>query len=468
MPLWSELLCCLWLLRPACGRLRTFLWMALVLIGLALRPEIAGVTSFVRALGLKGSSYRRLLWLFHTPSLDLDRLTGLWVGLVLRLFSPLSVLGRPVLVADGLKAPKEGRKMPAVKKLHQESSNNSKPEFIWGHSFQALGLLVLGPLGQVFCVPLASRIHEGLVFNNRDRRTLLDKLVALFLEIARHVAGRPLLLADGYYASRKVIRPLVEKGYDLVSRLRKNAVAYWPAAPETKVRRGPRRTYGQKVKLWKLFDDEDLFTRADSPVYGEKGVVLRYRSVDLLWRRAGRLVRMVLVDHPSRGRLILLSTCLDLDALQVISLYGYRFKIEVGFRQAVHTIGAYAYHFWMKAMTPRPRRSGNQFLHKKSDDYRRLVRRKIDAYHRFVQLAAVAQGLQQHLALNSRRLVWRHFNGWMRTMTPAAPPSEAVVAHALRNSLPELLALCPKADPVTHFLLQHADPARCPALKLAG
>ncbi len=41
----------------------------------------------------------------------------------------LTVNGRLLLVGDGLKVPKEGRKMPAVKKLHQESSSNTKPPY---------------------------------------------------------------------------------------------------------------------------------------------------------------------------------------------------------------------------------------------------------------------------------------------------------------------------------------------------
>jgi hypothetical protein len=32
---------------------------------------------------------------------------------------------------------------------------------------------------RVFSVPLAARIHEGLVWSNRDRRTLLDKMLGL-------------------------------------------------------------------------------------------------------------------------------------------------------------------------------------------------------------------------------------------------------------------------------------------------
>lgn len=86
-----------------------------------------------------------------------------------------------LLITDGLRIPKEGKKMPAVKSLHQESENYSKASFIMGHSFQTLGLLVHGAVGQFFGVPLVSQIHEGLVWSNRDKRKLLDNLVGLFL-----------------------------------------------------------------------------------------------------------------------------------------------------------------------------------------------------------------------------------------------------------------------------------------------
>lgn len=59
-------------------------------------------------------------------------------------------------LADGIKAPKEGKRMPAVKHLHQHSASNAKPEFIMGHSLQALSLLVQAPGGQVAAVPLTS------------------------------------------------------------------------------------------------------------------------------------------------------------------------------------------------------------------------------------------------------------------------------------------------------------------------
>ena len=80
--------------------------------------------------------------------------------------------------------------------------------------------------------------------------------------------------------------------------------------------------------------------QAASPVYGEKNVTLQYRVCDLLWRPVGRLVRFVVVIYPTRGRCLLMSTDTSLSAIEIIRLYGLRFKIEHGFKQAVRVIGA--------------------------------------------------------------------------------------------------------------------------------
>ncbi|MGC9327236.1 MAG: transposase, partial [Candidatus Hinthialibacter sp.] len=422
----------------------TYMFLVLILVGFCIRPECAGVTSFIRAVCLDPGLYKGFLHFFnYSTALDLAFLTRQWHRLAHRMFPVLHVGGYDVYVADGVKIAKEGKKMPGVKKLHQSSENNSKASYIMGHSFQALAVLVRTAAGHAAAVPLTSRIHEGLVWFPGDRRSLLDKLAAMFLETVSPMARPALLVADAYYASGKVIRPLLKEGHQLLTRVRKNGVAYREAAQPKTVRRGRPKKYGKKVQLRKYFDRRETFTPSLSPVYGESETTISYQTEDLLWRPIGRLVRFVWVIHPVRGNVILMCTDCSIDPLTMIQTYGYRFKIEVGFRSAIHGIGTYAYHFWMKAMKPIRRREGKQYLHKKSDSYRKAVKRKVEAYHRFVQLGCIAQGLLQYLSFVHGKEVWRQFRSWLRTMKTDNPPSELVVSYALRSSLFEFLADSP-------------------------
>ena len=209
--LWSACWRALQPLRPACARTTTFLWLVVVLAGLCLRPDLAGVTSLLRGLGLANASYHCLLHFFHSPALDLDQLTQCWHQTLQRLFRRrwVRVNGRPVVLVDGLKRPKEGKKMPGVKSLHQESRCNAKASFIMGHSLQAVAVLAQAA-GVCLAVPVAARIHEGVVWSNRNRRTLLDKLGALLGTLPW---DEPVtVVADAYYAAAKFARALLHLG----------------------------------------------------------------------------------------------------------------------------------------------------------------------------------------------------------------------------------------------------------------
>ena len=173
-------------------------------------------------------------------------------------------------------------------------------------------------------------------------------------------------VADAYYAAGKIVKGLLKQGHHLVTRVKSNAVAYAPAGQKKgRRKRGRSKVYGKKIKLKSLLWNTGSMQEVASPVYGERNVILRYRVCDLLWRPAGLLVRFVAVIHPTRGACLLMCTDTSLCAVEIIRIYGLRFKIELCFKQAMRLIGTFAYHFWMRDMIPLRYRNGNQYLHRK-------------------------------------------------------------------------------------------------------
>ena len=465
MELWTTLFQLLWQLRDGFARLRTFQWFCVAVVGFCIRGDLAGVTSFVRCVELDEKYYHSLLQFFHSSSFKLSRVTELWVELIIRIAPLLVINGRIVLVADGINNAKEGKQMPGVKSLHNSSQSNSKATFIMGHSIQEVVVLA-GTLSHVVAIPLAARIHSGIVTSNRWTRTLLDKIISLVNSL--NIKIPYYLVGDAYYASGSVALSLLETGNHLITRARNNAVAYLPPLPSKKRCAGRPRTYGKKVTLRNLFDNGSLFAHAPSPVYGDTNVVIAYYATDMVWRPTGRMMRFVLVNHPIRGKIILMTSDLTLEPLDIIKIYGLRFKIEVSFKASKHSVGAYVYHFWSEIMKPIKRGSGNQHLHRETKRYRKAMLAKIDAYHAFIQTGLIAQGILQYLAIVKTKAVWSFFGSWLRTIREGVLPSEMVVMTAMNNSYPEFLSDS-SADPIMQkFILDRLDSVRGRRLKHAA
>jgi len=106
---------------------------------------------------------------------------------------------RSILIGDHIKVGKEARYMPAVKKLHQDSENVGKSEYIFGHQFGMIGILAEGPTTQ--CVPLNIDLHDGIdeikaLKNDSSRQVTVIEVGGSEVDLTPKEFDRLLLLSN--------------------------------------------------------------------------------------------------------------------------------------------------------------------------------------------------------------------------------------------------------------------------------
>jgi hypothetical protein len=127
--------------RPCFARKAAFDWFVTVIFGFLVRVDLCGASSFVRWLGIKPELYTAMLSFFRASSWRLPVILQRWWQIVLARCPLLQIDNRLLLAGDGIKISKEAEKMPAVKRLHQESDNSGKAPYIYGHHWGLIGVM---------------------------------------------------------------------------------------------------------------------------------------------------------------------------------------------------------------------------------------------------------------------------------------------------------------------------------------
>ncbi|MCK5915961.1 MAG: hypothetical protein KAG92_07460, partial [Deltaproteobacteria bacterium] len=367
------------------------------------------------------------------------------------------VNGRLVLLGDHTKTPKDGRRIPAVQTLHQDSETGSKPSFFRGHHWGCVALLVKSP-HKYFAAPLEARIHEGLeVFDESYGKPppKTVRIVQMARKVVAHLGDTAYLVLDAYFSVGSVFNTAAEERdgvpnpIHILTRAKKNAVAYLRAPKKKKGTRGPQKQYGKKIKIMKLFDCRPhQFNTAEVTLYGKREEV-RYLVLNLLWKPVKGEIRFILVES-SRGRIVLMASELDMDPLLALELYTRRVTIEVLFDALKNTQGAMAYHFWSQSLNPasrRPRRNDDQIRDTTNIEN---TRKTLGAIEKFVNLHLLVIGVLQLMAIKIPGEVKANARCWLRTVT-SRTPSEFVTRTSLANLLKRNLNGLGE-DPITQVI----------------
>jgi hypothetical protein len=176
----------------------------------------------------------------------------------------------------------------------------------------------------------AKAIHKISQTPHKTRPELMAEMIALVA--AWFPDRRFVLVVDSLYSGHSVLGTLPEN-FDLIGPVHPKAALYDPAPKETKVRRGPHRKKGNRLKS--LGDWEKDRSRWQVLHYDQYGLhgSLRVKTRTGLYYKAGkdRLLRFVLSQDTVGGRptRIFYSTNVKLKPREILSTFSLRWSIEV-------------------------------------------------------------------------------------------------------------------------------------------
>ena len=424
-------------------RKETFLWFVLIVFGIITRDNLRGISSIIAGLNLNPRSYESIVHFYYSKSYDIEKLKNTWLKVIMKNIEPIRISERLLVLGDHIKIAKEAKYMPGIKKHHQDSENSGKAEYIFGHMFGMIGMVTKNIVN--YCIPVDIEIEEGIDeikefgSTNSSKKILktelncMTKMLLMAYNMFLQTNENILLTLDAYFSKVTVFEALEEinkklgkKAISIVTRVRKNGVAFKkPQRPETP-RRGRPRKYGDKVKLMKLFEcEKDMFKEVELMIYGKLEKV-RYFQQKLLWKPTKTIINFVLVET-GKKKMILMSEDLALSPVDMITAYTYRFKIEVSFKMLKHTLGGFFYHFWTKAMPKISKYETNtDYTQIKSKENKLKLVETVRAIEIYTYVHSIVLGILMIISLKYPKEIWNKYNGWIRTRVSIIPSPEIV------------------------------------------
>lgn len=321
----------------------------IVIAGIMLAGGRRTAASWFRAAGVK-DDWDRFYDLLASVGRDATALMTPLVSLIFRKFDP-GPDGYWTLAVDDSPTKRYGRHVEAANIHHNPTPGPGDGNWLYGHSWVCLAAVLSHPMFGVIALPLLSRLYVREV----DIKALKDRYEwdfrtkhELALELCRQVMrtlralgslARFVFVFDGAYAARRLVRPLLEEGAIVVTRLRSDAKLF--DVPTKKAgQRGRPRTYGKnRLSLKKRAGKRDGWRKI---AYACRGVMTegRYKTFVATSATFGGSVRVVLLEHGRGNWAAYASSDISMSVETILKIVSDRWSIEEHFHDVKEIWGA--------------------------------------------------------------------------------------------------------------------------------
>ena len=256
------------------------------------------------------------------------------------------------MALDDSPTPRYGRHVEGANVHHNPTPGPAGEKWLYGHNWVCLAFLLTHSLWGVLALPVLSRLYvrrdDVAKLRAKHGTWKFQTKHALALELVREVIGRLralgsragwIIIMDGAYAAKNLLRPLLAEGVQIISRLRRDARLFDLPSP-TPGRRGRPRTYGaHRLSLAKRAGSSRGWETITFLCRGVE-IVRRCKTFLATTQLTGGVVRVVLLEHAPGNWAAYFCTDLTLDAKSILEIGAERWAIEEMFHDVKEVWGA--------------------------------------------------------------------------------------------------------------------------------
>lgn len=272
------------------------------------------------------------------------------LGFVLKKFDP-GEQGHWTLMIDDSPTKRFGPCVEAANIHHNPTPGPGDGEWLYGHNWVCLALALGHPAFGIIALPLMSLLYVRRVdiaalqsrydWKFRTKHELAFELCQRLIGMLRAMGSKAgfVVVFDGAYAAKALVRPLIDQDATVVTRIRRDAKLFDLPVKQTG-RRGRPRKYGKnRISLTKRAGHHQGWQTIS---YMCRGVMKEGRCKTFLATSHifGCPVRVVLLEHASGNWAAYVSTDTSMSVEAILKIVSDRWSIEEYFHDVKEIWGA--------------------------------------------------------------------------------------------------------------------------------
>lgn len=321
----------------------------IVVAGALLAEGRRTAASWFRRAGVN-DDWNRFYLLLQSVGKDAASLMLPVLMFILKKFDP-GEGGYWTLAIDDSPTKRFGPKVEAANIHHNPTPGPGDGDWLYGHNWVCLAMVLSHPIFGVIALPLLSRLYVRQVDikalqTRYDWEFLTKHQLALELcrQVIRHLRAlgskaSMVVVFDGAYAAKSLVRPLLAENVTVVTRLRRDAKLF--DLPINKPgQRGRPRKYGKnRISLINRAKNQRGWKTIS---YACRGVMVEgcYKTFLATSHVTGCAIRVVLLQHASGNWAAYMSTDTSMDVATILKIVSDRWAIEEHFHDVKEVWGA--------------------------------------------------------------------------------------------------------------------------------